>query len=659
MSTLPLNRFSLFPGFADRTPPKARLVLRVGVTGHRLNKLSPDDIANLAPTVRTQLETVWKCLREHHAAHLDLFHSDPPVLRVVSPLAEGADQIVARAGLELGCELHALLPFERNDYLATFSEKARIGSPSAVVEFERLLQKATAVFSLDGALANRDRAFEFLGKLLVKQVDLLIAIWDGQSAAGPGGTERVVRNALAQGVPVIWLNPRKPGEPRWLTAAADITLPGVPATELCKGINGLLRLPQEELRDAADAGAKEQIQDRSTAFTDDYLKEFQPERDFLGGYWTAFRNELNGEEVKLTSEVEDFVDRTKREWHQDLEDFKSRADRLNSPAANDLINEVQRIDQVLLPHYAWANQLALHYGNRYRSAFLLNYVLSALAVVLCLLIVAFGWMGHGDAQAAWVSSVRVVLALGECACIGLITVNTYRGRWGRWHERWIDYRMLAEGLRQFRALAPLGGWSLQPPVPEHLARYGDPRSTWMAWHLRNIIRETGLPDWRLGSAHLNAYQDYFATNLIEDQIRFHETTVRRLETARHKLHHFGDRLFLFTGVLCVGHLTAVTGFWHPPDMMENWMTALLAILPAIGAALFGIRSQGEFQRVAKRSRGMQEELTRYGKEFVRLQKVSADARTTLETATACSQLMVREVLDWRIVFVDHPLDLPA
>jgi hypothetical protein len=659
MSTGLINRLRHSRGHDDRKPPKARLVLRIGVTGHRLNKLSADDPGSLAPVVRDGIEAVVKCLREHHGSHPELFSPAAPVVRVVSPLAEGADQIVANAGLELGCELHAVLPFERGDYLTTFSEMAREGSPSSVEEFDRLLQRASAVFTLDGSLDNPGRAFEFLGKVLINEVDVLIAIWDGQAAAGPGGTEQVVRDALARGVAVVWLNPSTPGERRLLSTLADLDQPQRSETDLCRIVNELLRPPPTTWHEHEAAAAEGRKHDRSTTFHDDYLKESQPNRDFLGLYWAAFRDLLNDEPVSMNSEVEDFVIKTGREWRRELEEFEAGSSPSNGAAANELVHEVRRIDEVLLPHYAWANELALYYGNRYRSAFLLNYLLAAMAVVLCLLIVAFGWTEHGKESGAWAGPVKIVLAVGECLCIGLIALNTYRGKLGRWHERWIDYRLLAEGLRQFRALAPFGGGSLLPPVPEHLARYGDPRSTWMSWHLRNVARETGLPNWRLAPARIDAYRDYFTANVIQDQIQYYGKTVRRLETVRHKLHQFGDGLFLFTGVVCVLHLTAAVGSWTPAPVLENWMTALLAILPAIGAALFGIRSQGEFQRVTKRSTAMQEELSRYGQGFSRLRTAGADAGTTLQYATACSQLMVREVLDWRIVFVDRPLNLPS
>src|SRR5258708_32929211 len=49
-------------------------------------------------------------------------------------------------------------------------------------------------------------AYLAAGKLIVELRDVLVAVWDGQQAAGKGGTAAIVALALAAGRPVIWLN---------------------------------------------------------------------------------------------------------------------------------------------------------------------------------------------------------------------------------------------------------------------------------------------------------------------------------------------------------------------------------------------------------------------------------------------------------------------
>ena len=66
----------------------------------------------------------------------------------------------------------------------------------------------------------------------------------------------------------------------------------------------------------------------------------------------------------------------------------------------------------------------------------------------------------------------------------------------------MEYRVLAELIRELRLLIPLGGGRPLPRTPTHLAVYGDPAQTWMYWHLRAIARATGIPSVRATPAYL-------------------------------------------------------------------------------------------------------------------------------------------------------------
>jgi len=45
---------------------------------------------------------------------------------------------------------------------------------------------------------------------MLQNIDLLIAIWDGEAAAGRGGTAQIVNRAVADGIAVVWLDPASP-----------------------------------------------------------------------------------------------------------------------------------------------------------------------------------------------------------------------------------------------------------------------------------------------------------------------------------------------------------------------------------------------------------------------------------------------------------------
>lgn len=177
------------------------LTLSVGVTGHRLNKLDPADRVRLRQEVDRILAALKRALEE-----VGREASDPPGisrgLLVVSPLAEGADRIVAEVALARGAQLIAPLPFGRDTYALDFPD------PESRKAYSAFLEKAAEIVELDGRhddQASRNDAYARVGALVVERSDVLIALWDGEKAAGLGGTAEVVALAKESGVPVLWL----------------------------------------------------------------------------------------------------------------------------------------------------------------------------------------------------------------------------------------------------------------------------------------------------------------------------------------------------------------------------------------------------------------------------------------------------------------------
>ncbi len=45
---------------------------------------------------------------------------------------------------------------------------------------------------------------------MLDNTDLLIVIWDGNLASGIGGTARIISRAVADGIPIVWIEPANP-----------------------------------------------------------------------------------------------------------------------------------------------------------------------------------------------------------------------------------------------------------------------------------------------------------------------------------------------------------------------------------------------------------------------------------------------------------------
>lgn len=181
----------------------------IAVTGHRV--LASEEVQWVASAARTCLEAIVAEVRAARGARCDI--------GLLSGLAAGTDQHLADAALVRGdIALHALLPFDVQAYRATLGEGLDTAArSSAQTGFDRLLGAAASVaYAADDMELPPGRGFTEqwrqgryvrLARSLVEAGDLLMAVWRGQPAAGPGGTADVVDMAFAAKRPTLWLRP--------------------------------------------------------------------------------------------------------------------------------------------------------------------------------------------------------------------------------------------------------------------------------------------------------------------------------------------------------------------------------------------------------------------------------------------------------------------
>jgi hypothetical protein len=164
-------------------PDRIAIPLVIAVTGHR--DLLPDEIPGIRDRVRELLTDLRRRYPERR-------------LRIMSPLAEGADRLVAEEALALGVELIVPLPMPREAYIRDFATEA------SVREFDRLCEAANEILHLPLARRNtlediahhgpaRDLQYAQVGIFLCAHCHILLAIWDGKLTGDLGGTGQVVR----------------------------------------------------------------------------------------------------------------------------------------------------------------------------------------------------------------------------------------------------------------------------------------------------------------------------------------------------------------------------------------------------------------------------------------------------------------------------------
>jgi len=594
-------------------PPAARLTLRVGVTGHRPNRLHGADSELLRGAVRQILELVQRIANDIQLDADRVYDAAGPVCRLVSALAEGADRIVAQEALDLGYELDAVLPFQASAYERDFEDAA------SLVEFRALLRQARAVLALDGSRQNQeeqDSAYEAAGSAILDHTDLVVAIWDGEEARGTGGTAEIVRAGLERGIPLVRIDSQQPHRSGLLSY--DRRLGSIE-----EAVDGLAARIRPEMLPPEVSESDEKSDPLRT-----FLAERQPRVAPLGWAWAAFVGLVADLRLRIPRiRVRDFESETAAQWEREWR----TAPGLPEPLKHQL-------DRIPRTAYAWADGLAVYYANAYRSAFVVSYALGVLATVLAIAIDASTWIRAHEVVAR-------LLRAGSFISVLLILVIWFLAHRRRWHDRWIDYRLLAEFLRQMRFLALLG----RPPAsstPPAASGEGETRGSWIAWYLRALAREAGFAPVELTPVVLDATRILLREELIGAEIQYHANNARRLGRLDLRLRNAGS-LFFVVALVALGAL--VVG-------ETSWLTALAALLPVFGGAVAAVRSQAELVRVVKRSRAMTQRLGEIAEDLAD-QGLVLSSTNIARAVESAAQSMIAEVMDWQIVFEEKPLEL--
>lgn len=178
--------------------------IRVGVTANRWRmpgeadnmRLNPAHRDTLEATLRhvmTQINRTVETSYNHDAPH-SLYAKPVPAIRLISPLAEGGDRVVATvaASLDKPWELLVITP-EDISVLPDRDPHIPLGP---------LWHSANARMLLGGQQLD-DASLLEVNRQLLQHSDLLISLWDKQPARGAAGTENVINQALDAGIAVI------------------------------------------------------------------------------------------------------------------------------------------------------------------------------------------------------------------------------------------------------------------------------------------------------------------------------------------------------------------------------------------------------------------------------------------------------------------------
>jgi hypothetical protein len=628
----------LMQNAASSHPPKPRLTLRVGITGHRPNKLA----GAVATRIRTQLPVVFAAIERAASTILansvPLYAAEPAAFRLVCGFAEGADQ-TAVATCPTGWRIEAILPFPRDDYLQDFATSAAGDGRDVRDELHQSLAKAAVVTELPVPSGSREQGYAEAGGFMLRQIDILIAVWDGKPPKA-GGTGAVVREAAAGGIPVIWLSTENEGPARLITRTPVVGDPQAAASQCTDAALVAALAPN------LTAPGPSSTLDSTRVGLERYLGERWKRRTWFTAY-DALRRVASGRLPRIALSLPSLEQRC-RDWDSFL---------TSAPTATNLR---ERIGAVLAPRHAWADTLAVHYSQLYRSAYVFCYFLSAVAVFIALGTVFI----HDDPQtpARDVLGTKAIFVTCELIVIGMIILIVRRGLSRRWHERWLNYRALAEMLRHGRFLAYVGEFGrTQTNAP------GDRDAPWMLWYVRSTMREIGLPAALLDGSYRQALLAATFKEEIEGQLAYNRHNIERAHEVDHFLHRLGIGCFVLTSMILTLFLAlfgldrmAATALIEPLLFAAKpFLTFMSAGLPALGAAVAGIQVHGDFEESANRSARTLDQLAGLSDDYTRTARSDASLGDTAELLIATARVLSEDIAAWQDLYGRKRLTLPA
>ncbi|OBX19710.1 hypothetical protein A9995_03845 [Erythrobacter sp. QSSC1-22B] len=588
-------------------PPRPTLSLNIGITGHRAAIFTPEILRHIGPVLDTLFADLFAAVQKLHSVEASIFDPCDPILRLHTPLAAGADQLAATTAHAAGFCVRALLPFPVETYQLDFQG-------SELVEFQKQLQCADAIFTMPGDYGS-PKAYTMVGKAVIAASDILVAIWDGLPANGPGGTAQIVEMAMDENLPVIHIP---------IDRANDTV--------------GSPRLRGNFVPGMQNTGALDK--DDYFALVNSVLAPHDSvDRKYIGQYFKETERRINGRlEYPLLLSVLG-VKALDKPWLQNsIEDDIERDWSMTRDAYPPSLR------MPLERSYGWSNFLAIRYAQRFRSGHVANYVLSALAVLIAL-------------TGLLLPGFKLYLVLAELAVIGLLFLNTRAGNKGEWHRRWLQYRYLAESLRPLVYLKRIG-LGAPPFRSDEISPSANRTKTnrnWTRWYAAAIWREMSSPIGGVSEAGISALTEAVITECFKPQANYHRVNAHRMRHLDHRLHVIGSTLM---GLVIGACVLFVIGYFLVPSLIADMSIGLVVLtagLPAAGAAVFGMRGHGEHLLQASRSA---ETAIALDASAQRLSKVT-DLETLSTELCRAAAIMLADLDEWTTSYSERSLEIPA
>lgn len=583
-------------------PLPSAIPIFVGVSGHR--DLRSEDL----PLLEAQVAQIFQDVKAKHP------HSP---LAVLSPLAEGADQLVARVGLAAGASLYVPLPLSQEEYENDFDTEASLQA------FRALLSQAAGAFVVeDGMLGQavpkataasspRDLAYTRAGFFVALNAHVFLALWDGQPSNKPAGTAGITRFRLEGSHPLLPASEDLMVVPE-TGPVIQVVTPRVSGGEVPRDPGSLLmRVPTAVPTSKAPA----QLVDASP-----------------------------------------FLDL----FNQDLQDLPEvTPEGLNASIGSlfpeGLARKAGEEDSHSLAMFGHCDLLAQAFQRNYDRCLFGTFGLAGVAFI------ALETFGHKYPEQGWV----LMLFVASLAVAGALVWIAGRQQWQR---KYLDYRALAEALRiQIY-------WDLAGVRQDLASGYLSSQVEELAW-TRMAMRAVRIPSYaRPRATNADGMALPVISHWLKDQEAFFGKRQRRIKKQGQRLHLLSN--FAFAACLFLAFLLALKQWgcllWvspssfltltcpfpepHSNHLLHGWIVAITSAL-VVSALVHGYHQKRAYHELANQYKRM-EALCRRALAALKCARELGDAPNVEAVLRRIGREALVENADWVLLHRVRPLEVP-
>ncbi|WP_416885970.1 hypothetical protein [Marinospirillum sp.] len=708
------------PQDARSIAPQLDPVLSVVVAGHRQVRLEAgardaEQQQQREAALREAMRQVLTRLREQASqafASVDqVYSAQPPLFRLITGSATGADALAAGLAAETGYQLDYLLP--------RASQQDIEGAQGVAMQMR----------PPEGGVDLTEEQYRLRDHLALSFGDLLVAVWDGEESALSSGTALMIKEALLRRAPVcilylptqasevqlLWLDLQALTD-TWMTEAkvlgcrAPLLLHvfdslALDSPALAQRLHQWMEILLTPFRPALEENNSEtqlvkriEQQHAVTRYAWQWLAWWLAQRgwrqqesprplpfwEWAKGSWLWLHIMLNPPQKSqplrvieiLHTQVRGYT-REERVINRAHGFFSSLAKldlgsalrslvqppytqgyaSLNADAMDDVPNPIR--EPCLEPFFNWSDAQARVFSTRYRDDTWLIYYAAAFAVFCAVAGAIHLW----PAPAQGVPFIWVLL---EFILLHFIVRRVLQSRFRNYHGHWLSFRFIAEQLRYLRLGYPLLvlPQSFSTPVWEpytERGRRGIRLKSAEAWILQRILIAEGLPRSAAAQAPIYKMSEHnsemlqYVRAVLEEHRHYYRQSYQRLHKDHTYLHRLAFALFTLTFVAVTVHF-----FLTLPAIL-----IFTAFFPAWGAAIHGILSQNEVVRVSSMAAQVWRDLTILKEAFELHEQLAGPESDWHKTAQlrelvgAATDILSNQNYYWRSLFQHNHPDLPA